>query len=255
MEAKTANKLSPFTVFILSQPLLWLAIILRPFVNVEAVQNYINWLTPAFSWLRLPKIIINPSYVIFIILVLFLTAVPFYYGLICKKEQTTPSKFFLIWTSIMTVIVLFLPIIWIVFGLENNIPLINSESSNKGIFTLPEFMISSASFSLPSLSLSFEIDLVVLYYAFLFYPFVVAYIELGLRKINPETPFLIGSSIALLISILGNGIFSASDLPPETVSDVLLGYGPIMVVISAFFYLVGFFISSYFSTKHFFHGK
>ncbi|MHA1912072.1 MAG: hypothetical protein ACTSYA_10280 [Candidatus Kariarchaeaceae archaeon] len=253
METKTANKISPFTVFILSQPLLWLAIILRPFVNVEAVQNYINWLTPAFSWLALPKITIDPSYVILTILIIFLTAVPFYYGLACVKEQTILSKFFLIWIIIMTTIVLFLPFLWVITGFDKSLPLINSESSNKGIFYLPEFLLSTISFSFFSISFSF--DFVVLYYSFLFYPFVIAYIELGLRKINPETPFLIGSSIVLLISILGNGIFSLSDLPPETVSDVLLGYAPIMVVISAFFYLIGFLISSFFQEIHFFQVK
>ena len=245
METKTANKISPFTVFILSQPLLWLAIILRPFVSVEAVQNYIDWLTPAFEWLMLPRIIIDPSCIIFTTLVLFLTAVPFYYGLVCKKDQAIPSKFFLIWTAVMTTIVLIIPILWAVSNLNDYLPLSNSESSNKGIFTLPEFLLSTITLSFSSYS--FELELVVLYYAFLYYPFIVAYIELGLRKINPETPFLLGSSIALLISLLGNGILSLSDLPPESVSDVFLGYAPIMIFISAFFYLIGFFMSYIFS--------
>ena len=253
METKAVNKLSPFTVLILSQPLLWLAVILRPFVNVEAVQNYIDWFAPAFEWLMLPKIIIDPSYVIITILILFLTAIPFNHGLTCKKDQAALSKFFLVWAVIMTVIVLLIPILWLVFGLDNHIQLINSESSNKGIFTLPEFLLSTLTFSI--FSFSFELDLVVLYYAFLFYPFIVAYIELGLRKINPETPFLLGSSIALFISVLGNGIFSQSDLPSEFVSDILLGYAPIMIVISAFFYLIGFFTSSFFSRIKFSQGK
>jgi hypothetical protein len=253
METKTANKLSPFTIFILSQPLLWLAIILRPFVRVEAVQNYIDWLAPPFEWLMLPKIIIDPSYVILTVLIIFLTAVPFYYGLVCKKDQATPSKLFLVWTVIMTVIVLLVPFLWAAFGLDNSFPLINSESSNKGIFALPEFFLSTISFSFSSFSFSF--DLVVLYYAFLFYPFIIAYIEVGIRKINPETPFLLGSSIALFISILGEGIFTSSDLPPELVSDVLLGYAPIMIVISALFYLIGFFASSFLLTLAFFQGN